>query len=63
MATCKEWIKKSSLEKYGNGVQLEEEKEDLEILGCRTTGMRENGITTMEWGDREEWGRKIKLKL
>ena len=28
-----------------------------------TTGMREKGINNMEWVDREEWRRKIKLKL
>ena len=27
-----------------------------------TTGMREKGINNMEWIDREEWRRKIKLK-
>ena len=26
-----------------------------------TTGMREKGINNMEWADREEWRRKIKL--
>ena len=36
MATLKEWLRKSSHEKYWNAVQLEEkEKEDLEICGCR----------------------------
>ena len=43
MATCKGWMKKGDLEKFWNGVHLEEEeeeeeeeeKEDLEILGCR----------------------------
>ena len=28
-------MKKGSLEKFRNGVRLEEEREDLEILGCR----------------------------
>ena len=28
-----------------------------------TTGMREKGINNMELIDREEWRRKIKLKL
>jgi hypothetical protein len=28
-----------------------------------TTGMRENGINNTEWVDREELGRKIKLKI
>ena len=27
-----------------------------------TTGMREKGIKNMEWIDREEWRRKIKLE-
>ena len=27
------------------------------------TGMREKAINNMEWGDREEWRRKINLKL
>ena len=26
-----------------------------------TTRMREKGINNMEWIDREEWGRKLKL--
>ena len=26
-----------------------------------TTGVREKGINNMEWVDREEWRRKIKL--
>ena len=26
-----------------------------------TTGMRENGYNNVEWVDREEWRRKIKL--
>ena len=28
-----------------------------------TTGMRQKGINNMEWVDRGEWRRKIKLKL
>ena len=37
MATCKDWMKKGYLEKFWNGVHLEEEeeKEDLEIQGYR----------------------------
>ena len=27
-----------------------------------TTGMREKGINNMEWIDREEWRRRLKLK-
>ena len=27
-----------------------------------TTGMREKGINNVEWIDREEWKRKIKLQ-
>ena len=27
------------------------------------TGMREKGINNLEWVKREEWRRKIKLKL
>ena len=42
---CKEWIKKGSLEKFWNGVQLErQEKEDLGIRGCKKL--------------QQEWGRK-----
>jgi len=26
-----------------------------------TTGMREKGINKMEWIDREEWRKKLKL--
>jgi hypothetical protein len=28
-----------------------------------TTGMKEKGINNLEWVDREEWRRKMKLKL
>ena len=36
MATYKEWAKKASLEKFWNGVRLEEEEwEYFEIRGCR----------------------------
>ena len=36
MAMCKEWMKEDYLEKYWNGIHLEEEgKEDLRIHGCR----------------------------
>ena len=36
MATCKEWTKKGSLEGFWNGTHLEdEEREDLEIRGCK----------------------------
>ena len=36
MATCKEWIMKGYLEKFWIDVHLEEEeKEDLEISGCK----------------------------
>ena len=58
-------MKKGYVEKFWKGVHLEEEeeKEDLEIRGCRklTTGMREKGIDNMKWMDKEEWRRKIKL--
>jgi len=27
-----------------------------------TTGMREKGIINMEWIEREDWRRKIKLR-
>ena len=46
-------------EKLWNGVRLEEEEmEDFEIRGCRKRG---KGINNMDWIDREEWRRKIKL--
>ena len=36
MATCKGWIKKGSLDEFWYGAHLEdEEREDLEIRGCR----------------------------
>jgi hypothetical protein len=36
MAMCKEWTKKGYLEKFRNGDHLqEEEKEDLNIRGCK----------------------------
>ena len=35
MATCEEWMKKDYLQKFWNGVHLEEEREDLLIGGCR----------------------------
>ena len=28
-----------------------------------TTGMREKGINSMEWSNREAWRRRIKLKI
>ena len=58
-----------SLKNIWNYVQQEEEeeeeKEDLEIRWMNEvkTGMREKGIDNLEWVDREEWRRKIKLKL
>ena len=41
----------------------EEENEDLvdSWMEEGTTGMREKGINNMEWIDKEEWRRKIKL--
>ena len=43
MTTCKEWKKKGNLEKFWNGVHLEEEeKEDLEIRGCRDEREKNN---------------------
>ena len=61
MHTCEEWMKKSSLETFWNGIYLEdEEREDLKI--CEVTiGMREWRINNLEWIDRE--GRKRKIKL
>ena len=36
MATCKEWKKMGSFQKFWNAVHLEiEGREDLEICGCR----------------------------
>ena len=36
MAMYKEWTRKGSLKEFWNGVHLEdEEREDLEIRGCR----------------------------
>ena len=52
------------LEKFWNGVHLEEEKKGRPRNSWMqevTTGMREKGIKNMEWIDREEWRRKIKL--
>ena len=59
-------MKKGFLKKKNwNDIRLEEEEErgDLEILWLHklTTGMREKGLNNMEWIDREEWRRKIKL--
>ena len=46
MATYKEWKKKGSLEKFWNGIHLEEEeKKDLEIHGRR--------VLQQEWERRE----------
>jgi hypothetical protein len=43
---CEEWMKKGYLNKLWNGVHLEEEeKEDLEIRGCRKL--------QLEWERRE----------
>ena len=44
MATCKEWMKEGYLNKFWNGVNLEDEKtEQLEICGYRRL--------------QQEWGR------
>ena len=72
MGTCEEWMKKVYIEKCLNGVHLEEEEEEETERKERlqnswiqevTSGIREIGIDSMEWIDREEWRRKIKLKL
>ena len=43
MATCKGWTKKDSLEEFYNGAHLEhEEREDLEIPGCRSYNWNKN---------------------
>ena len=65
MATCKEWKKEGSLEKFWNGVQLEEEKKEDHTSWMQevTSGMREKEINNLEWVDREEWRRKMKLKV
>ena len=65
MAMWKEWMKKGYLEKFWNGVHLEEtenEEEEEEkgrprnsCLQEVTTGMREKGINNMEWINRQEW--------
>ena len=57
---CKEWMKKDSLEKFWNDVQLEEENSWMQEV---TIGIREKGINYLECIDREEWRRKITLKL
>ena len=58
-------MKKSSLEKFWNGVHLEdEEREDLEIQWMQevTTEMKEREINNLEWVDREGWRKKNKIK-
>ena len=37
------------------------EKEKKRKMQEVTTGIKEKGINNMEWIDREEWRRKIKL--
>ena len=67
MATCKE-MKKGSLGKFWNGAHLEEEeeeeeeeREDLGIRRCRRLQLREKGINSKEWINKEELRRKIQL--
>ena len=65
MARCKERMKKDSLQKFWDGVHLEDEKRgDLEIPGMQevTTVMREGGIGDLEWVNKEGWRRKKKKK-
>ena len=58
MATYKEWTKKGSLEKFGNGVHLEnEEREDLEIRGYRRLQSERGELTTWN-GQREKGGEE-----
>ena len=69
MVTCEGGTKKGSL--FYNGAHLEEEEEEEEKkkegkphnswVQEVTTGMREKEINIMEWIDREEWRREIKL--
>ena len=42
-------------QKFWSGAHLEEEEKEV------TTEMREKGINNMEWVNKEEWRRKIKL--
>jgi hypothetical protein len=54
-------------QKISNSVHLEEEEEEEEKehrnswIQEVTTGIREKGINNMEWIDRQEWRREMKL--
>ena len=55
MATCKEWTKKGSLEKFWNDAhQEDEEREKTRNSWMQevTIEMREQGIGDLEWVDR-----------
>ena len=45
------------------GRRRRKERPQISCMQKVTTGMREKGINSMEWIDKEEWRRKIKLKL
>ena len=59
MVTCEKWIKKSYLETFWNGNHVDEEETEDPWIQEVTTGMREKGIDSIEWIDKEEWRRKI----
>ena len=57
IVTYKEWMKKGSRKKKWNGVRVEEEeREDLEIRGCRRLHQCERGELTTWNGSTEECG-------
>ena len=70
MTTCKEWMKKGYAGNFWKGVcpfgtrrrRRKGRPRNSWMLEIRT-GMRKKGLNNMEWVDREEWRRKIKLKL
>ena len=61
MTTCKEWMKNDSLEKFWNGVPLEEEeKEDLEIRECRKLQQEWKRRVLTTWNGSTEKGGEEK---
>jgi hypothetical protein len=62
MATCKGWMKKGSLAKILEWCPSGRGRKGRPLIrGCRK--LQQKGINNLEWVDREEWRRKIKLKL
>ena len=54
-------MKKGYFEIYPSGIRIRKGVPRNSWMQEVTTGMRGKGILNMEWVNREEWRRKIKL--